>query len=277
MVSRCFKSAIAGLVFPRLRTMCNHMAVTQTETPHPVQHADLDKSLRPPLAAFALSALAGAVGVAVISAALFGADQTGFVGIVVGLAIYLVSTGTAGVSLMRTYPHKALGLCNIVTLVRLMIVAALAGALISGEGLSWNIFSLAAVALLLDGVDGWLARRQHLASSFGARFDMEVDAGFALVLALHAALAGSAGPVVIFLALPYYLFAAANLILPWLGRSLPERFSRKVVCVAQLAVLIALQLPIVTPGALDPLMLTVAVALAWSFGRDIVWLWRARP
>ena len=38
----------------------------------------------------------------------------------------------------------------------------------------------------LDGVDGWLARRSGIASAFGARFDMEIDALLILVLAVLA-------------------------------------------------------------------------------------------
>ena len=47
---------------------------------------------------------------------------------------------------------------------------------------------------VLDGVDGWLARAIALASDFGARFDMETDALFILVLAVLAWQFGKAGP-----------------------------------------------------------------------------------
>ncbi|MFK7793558.1 MAG: CDP-alcohol phosphatidyltransferase family protein [Devosiaceae bacterium] len=188
-----------------------------------------------------------------------------------GLAVLLVGFG-----LSRTYPHARLGLCNIVTLTRLVIVAALAGALLSGLDPSWPIFLLAALALSLDGVDGWLARRQNLSSAFGARFDMEVDAAFALMLALLAGASGSAGPYVILLGLPHYIFLVAKFLLPWLGGALPDRYGRKVVCVAQLATLIALQLPFAISGSIDLVIIMVALALAWSFGRDILWLWRSR-
>jgi multidrug efflux pump subunit AcrA (membrane-fusion protein) len=39
---------------------------------------------------------------------------------------------------------------------------------------------------MLDGVDGWLARRHEIASRFGARFDMEVDALLILALSVLA-------------------------------------------------------------------------------------------
>ena len=43
------------------------------------------------------------------------------------------------------------------------------------------------VALLLDWVDGQVARRTHTESAFGARFDMEVDAFLILVLSVYVA------------------------------------------------------------------------------------------
>ena len=46
---------------------------------------------------------------------------------------------------------------------------------------------LAAVALVLDGVDGQVARRTGTVSALGARFDMEVDAFLMLVLSVYVA------------------------------------------------------------------------------------------
>lgn len=45
-------------------------------------------------------------------------------------------------------------------------------------------FSLAVTALVLDGVDGWLARRLALNSAYGEFLDKEVDAFFTLALCL---------------------------------------------------------------------------------------------
>ena len=109
-------------------------------------------------------------------------------------------------------------------------------------------------------------------SQFGADFDMQVDAMFALVLALFAAMNGGAGVVAILLGLPYYLFVLAKIVMPWLNNPLPDRFSRKMVCVFQIAALILLQVPFFANGVLDLVVAAVASALMWSFGRDIVWL-----
>ncbi len=248
--------------------------VEPSQSPH-LEHA-LPNRWSTPLVGFALTAFAGAIGVALLSAGLFGLEADGVVGLSVSLGLYVVASTASGIAMTRSYPHAVLGLCNIVTLVRLMIVATLAGALISTTSPAWAIFIVAAFALTLDGVDGWLARRQQLASSFGARFDMEVDAAFALVLALHAAFGGIAGFWVVLLGLPHYVFVAANWIFPWLGGSLPERFSRKVVCVLQIGTLIALQAPLLGAGLAGPLISVASLALIWSFALDIIWLWRFR-
>jgi phosphatidylglycerophosphate synthase len=192
------------------------------------------------------------------------------------LLFYAFCALITGVGFWRSYVHSALGLCNLVTLLRLVLVGVLFAALVSGLPPRCAIFGLALVALSLDGVDGYLARRQNLTSTFGARFDMETDAVFALVLALLALNQGTAGALVLVLALPSYLFFLAKFVFPWLDNTLPDLFSRKAVCVAQLGVLIGLQLPFLKAHQLDMFIVAVAAALVWSFGRDIAWLWKRR-
>ena len=227
-----------------------------------------------PSGAFTLAALNGGMAVSALAIALPGA---GPVTVALALAFYAIGAAVAGHALGRRYPHGHLGLCNVVTLGRLVLVAALVAPLAAGDGPSWAVFTVAAFALSLDGLDGWLARRQGLVSGFGARFDMEVDAALALVLALNAAVGSEAGVLAVLLGLPRYLFATAGMVLPWMRRDLPERFSRKAVCVLQLGTLIALQAPILPPVLAVLLVPTVASALAWSFVKDMLWLWRRRP
>jgi phosphatidylglycerophosphate synthase len=185
------------------------------------------------------------------------------------------------VLLPRHYPHPRFGACNAVTLFRAGLGATLV-TLILVDGLAenamkgWAVAIVATAALSLDGVDGWLARRSGLSSAFGARFDMEVDAALALLLSLLALADDAVGPVVLVLGLMRYAFVAASWRLPWMAAPLPERFGRKAVCVIQIAALIALQTPIVTGSVALTIALGAALALIWSFGRDILWLWRNR-
>lgn len=217
---------------------------------------------------------AGAMG-------LFGAAVLGWIladglGLLAALATYGAGILIASAGLRGSYPHHSIGLCNTVTIARWAMICGLIATLITPAAGPWAVFGVAAVALLLDGVDGWLARREGLVSEFGAAFDMEVDAVLALVLALLAAAGGGVGVAVILLGLPRYGFWVAQRLLPWLRGELPPRFSRKVVCVLQISVLIALLLPVVRAPLSDVLVAIAAMALIWSFWVDMRWLWRAR-
>jgi phosphatidylglycerophosphate synthase len=192
------------------------------------------------------------------------------------LLLFAVTAAVAVRSLHRSYPHSRLGMCNAITLTRLALTSALVAPLVGGAEASWAVVGVAVIALTLDGVDGWLARRTGYVSEFGARFDMEVDSVFALVLAIGAAGTSGAGAIAILLGLPRYIFAVVGWVLPWMRGDLPERFSRKAVCVLQLGALIALQAPILPEALAMTLVLVVAAALVWSFAVDVIWLWRHR-
>ncbi|MGI3170739.1 CDP-alcohol phosphatidyltransferase family protein [Pseudooceanicola sp. C21-150M6] len=189
---------------------------------------------------------------------------------------FACAIAVAGVGFLRSYPHDRLGWCNAVTVLRLALVMSLVSPLLSGHGATWATLGVAVLALALDGVDGWLARREGLVSGFGARFDMEVDSALALVLSIGAAIEHQTLAILILLGLPRYLFLAASWLVPWLRRGLPERFSRKTVCVLQIAVLIALQIPVLPDAAALAMAGLAALAVAWSFAVDVVWLGRRR-
>ena len=196
--------------------------------------------------------------------------------VIAGLGTLAFGSAIACRALLRAAPHDRLGLANLVTLVRLILVSVIVASLAAGGDWPWIIAGVAALALSLDGVDGWVARRQQMTSRFGARFDMEVDCALALVLALHAMQRPEFGGMVLLLGVPRYAFWASAMALPWLRRDLPERLSRKMVCVLQMATLIALQVPLLPAGIGKALIATALVALALSFGRDILWLRQRR-
>jgi phosphatidylglycerophosphate synthase len=134
------------------------------------------------------------------------------------------------------------------------------------------VVGLAVVALVLDGVDGWVARRTGTVSALGARFDMEVDAFLILVLSVY--VAQSVGPWVLAIGVARYAVWAAGWVLPWMRAPVPPRYWRKPVAAIQgvvLTVAAADQLP----GVAINVAIVVAMALlAESFGRDVVWQWR---
>ena len=181
-----------------------------------------------------------------------------------------------------SFGHARLGACNAVTHLRGALVCLLAMPLaapsaLADPALCWALFFIGLIALSLDGVDGWLARRAGLQSAFGARFDMETDSLLALVLATLAWSGGAAGPAVMVLGLARYVFWGASGVWPALAAPLPDRVSRKAVCVVQLATLLALQAPVMPAMAGHVLAAGAALLLAWSFARDIRWLAARAP
>src|SRR6185503_17128116 len=93
------------------------------------------------------------------------------------------------------------------------------------------LVGLAGVALGLDVLDGWLARRTGTASELGARFDGEVDAFLLLVLSVY--VARGFGAWVVLIGAARYLFLVGGWWWPWLRAPLPARRWRKVVTAVQ--------------------------------------------
>lgn len=201
-------------------------------------------------------------------------------GALVAGALYLAAAAVVVVAMGRHYPHARLGACNVVTLLRLALTAALVAPLVGGLApgfvAGWTVAAIGTVALSLDGVDGFLARRSNLCSDVGARFDMEVDAALALILALHAYQGSPVGAEVLILGVMRYLFVGAAALWPWILAPLPVSYLRKGICVLQLSALIALQLPQLPADTAIVLARIASAALIWSFARDVLWLRRHR-
>ncbi len=169
-----------------------------------------------------------------------------------------------------------------VTLTRALLVCGVAGmvaqsllALVEGVAQQPSrdlLVTTSAAALVLDAVDGRVARRTGTVSSFGARFDMETDAFLILVLSLY--VAPRFGGWVLAIGLLRYVFVAARWVLPWLRGTAPARPWCKVVAAVQgivLTVVAAEVLP--DPVAVAALVVALAL-LAESFGREAWELWR---
>ncbi|HEY7075795.1 MAG TPA: CDP-alcohol phosphatidyltransferase family protein, partial [Solirubrobacteraceae bacterium] len=136
------------------------------------------------------------------------------------------------------------------------------------------LVTLAAVALVLDLVDGWVARRTGTETALGARFDGEVDA--LLILALSVYVAPRYGAWVLAIGLARYLFLFGEWRLPWMRAPLPPRRWRRVVAATQ-GVVLAVAAAGVLPRTLTQVLLGAALALlAVSMGECVWWLSRRR-
>ncbi len=219
--------------------------------------------------------LAGVGAQLLLLATLAGTVGVGPAGWVVGAVSGLVLAAALARALWRDHGSR-LTAATWVTLVRASVVvgvAALIASSFEGDVPAVTIAALAAVALALDFVDGWVARRTET-SALGARMDGEVDAF--LILALSVAVARSLGVWVLAIGLARYAFLAAGWTFPWLRATLPRRDWRKVVT-AVTGVALALAAAEVAPPVVNRIVVGVAlVLLAESFGRDVWWLRRHR-
>jgi len=176
------------------------------------------------------------------------------------------------------HPFDHFGLPNSVTLARLVLGSLFGGiALDLGElalagPVAWFALVIAAFALMLDGLDGPLARARKQASPFGARFDMEVDALLILLLALLAWQQAKAGPWVLVIGALRYGFVVAGWLWPALARPLPPSWRRKFVCVVQGVSLAVLLAPVVQPPASDAIAGAALLLILYSFAVDVIWL-----
>lgn len=229
--------------------------------------------------------LAGALGGPVAGLAVQLAELAVLsVGWGLGTAGWLAGAGYGVVSTvllvaaLRRSPAGSLGPADVVTLVRSTLVGsvtALVVADLGGQAAEPAVLvSIATVALLLDAVDGRVARATGTASALGARFDMEVDAFLLVVLSVF--VTPSLGPWVLAIGGMRYAFVAAGWMLPWLRAPVPPSFARKTVAAAQGVALVAASAGLLG-WPVESILVGLALALlVWSFGRDIVWLWRAR-
>lgn len=201
------------------------------------------------------------------------------------LLVYAVGAGLVWRGL-GAHQHARFGPANRVTLARLgsmTLLAALVGEALPRAPLAgmpvaaWWLVVIATATALLDAVDGALARRSGLASAFGARFDMETDAAFTLVLCALVLQAGQAGPWVLASGLMRYAFVAAARLWPWLAGALPPSKRRQTVCVVQITALIVCLGPIVPPPLAAGLAALSLILLTLSFAVDVRTLARQRP
>jgi phosphatidylglycerophosphate synthase len=245
-----------------------------TIQPPEVRHADKPAG-KLALPGVRLAALLGMLATAALLGVVSATAGLGAVGWITGLV-----TGSAAAALLVTARMRsdqpAIFPADWVTLTRTVLIAGVTGLVadsFSRPASVTALVTLSAVALALDAVDGQVARRTGTATPLGARIDGEVDAFLILVLSI--AVSRDYGGWVLVIGAARYAFLLAGWLLPWLRAPLPPRFWRKVV-----AAVAGVVLTVAVSGVTSRLagMIAVAVALlllAESFGRDVIWLYRA--
>jgi len=231
-----------------------------------------------PLRASAVTAtVAGVAGAFVLAEASRSLLPVGDLYAVKAAAIFAIVMLFALGFLARHHPYPRFGPANQVTTLRAVLVALVAALI--GEprfpAVATSAAAAGAVISVLDGVDGWLARRFRVASAFGARFDMEIDALLILMLAILVSEFGKAGPWVMLSGLLRYIFIGAGRYWPRLREPLFASRRRQTVCVVQILALVVAILPAVQPPLSTAVSAAALAALAFSFLVDTRWLLRS--
>jgi phosphatidylglycerophosphate synthase len=218
----------------------------------------------------------GLIAQVLLLAVLAGTAVLSPAGWIIGLAC-AVTMATALARGLARHPAERLGPASWVTLARATLavgVAALAADSLTRDTPVALLVTLAAVALVLDLVDGWVARRTGTATALGARFDGEVDAF--LILALSVYVAPACGAWVLAIGAARYLYLAGEWLLPWMRAPLPPRRWRKDVAATQ-GVVLTIAAAGVLPLVLTQAILVAALALLTvSMCQCVWWLWRRR-
>ncbi len=220
--------------------------------------------------------LTGLIVQVLLLTALAGTVGLGAAGWVVGLTCAFVIDAALAHGLYR-HRSDRLEAADWVTLARASLavgVAALVGHSFVRPAPVTLLVSIAGVALALDFVDGWVARRARMTGTLGAEFDGEVDAFLILVLSVY--VARSVGIWVLAIGAARYVFLAAGWLLPWMRAPLPPRYWGKVVAATQGIVLTVAATGILPPVVNESALVVAMVLLAESFGRAVGWLWGHR-
>ena len=220
--------------------------------------------------------LTGLVVQLLLLAALAGTVGLGDAGWVVGLTCAVIIDAALAYGLSR-YGSDRMGAADWVTLARASLAVCVAALVVDSfvhRALVTLLVLITALALALDFVDGWVARRTQTTATLGAHFDGEVDAFLILVLSVY--VARSVGTWVLAIGAARYAFLVAGWLLPWIREPLPPRYWRKFVAATQGIVLAVAAAAILPPAVNSGACVVALVLLAESFGRDVGWLWGHR-
>ncbi len=177
-------------------------------------------------------------------------------------------------SLSQHLPHTTLGPANHVTLARSVSVALMAALIGAPSAMEWpELVSLfAGIAIILDGVDGLVARHFKVASGFGASLDGELDALLVLVLSAAVWQVDRAGAWVMLAGLARFGFLAGMMKWSWMRAPLPESNHRKLCFAFFVWALVVAPMPWVSPDTGYVLSFFATLLVLMSFAVDIAWL-----
>lgn len=168
----------------------------------------------------------------------------------------------------------SLGPATLLTVVRGVLVAFLAGFLLlprPTESLVWLPAALYGLAALLDYVDGTIARLTDHVTTLGARLDVEIDALGILIAPLLAVIYGQLPVWYLLAGAARYVFVAGKWHRRRTGKAihdLPAGPASRILAGVQMAFLVVVLSPLLTPTEATSLGVAVLVPFLANFLRD---------
>ena len=188
--------------------------------------------------------------------------------------------------LFRCFINSSSGLFSLaskVTFIRLNISIVILTAVINSS-INLTIFDifyseriiviLAVIAFILDGLDGFIARKYDHASKFGEIIDQESDNFLMLVLSTSLFLNRDVGIYVFLIPLYRYIFIFFMRRYNWLKIELPPSQFRKFACAATILLMVIAQDIYFSPENTTFLAILSFFIITFSFAKDIIWLYR---
>ena len=133
---------------------------------------------------------------------------------------------------------------------------------------------LALISLLLDGLDGFIARRYNDTSKFGELFDQESDNFLMFVLSISLYINKDIGLYVFLIPAYRYIFITLMTKYSWLKNTLPDSILRKSVCVMTTLLMIISHEVYFNEFIFNFIINLALFIITFSFSKDIIWLYR---
>ena len=182
------------------------------------------------------------------------------------LAVALFSFG---VFLIKRFQQPTFfGYANIVTASRLGLLLLLGFFLFKIN--PWFALVAGILILILDGIDGYLARRHNESSDFGAYLDMETDTFFVCLFCTYYYLNDQLGSWVLLVGFMRYIYVGLILLFNLQNkREKSTRFAKTIAVV----LFSALLTPLILPKSIYlPAMIIATILVVYSFGHSFVGL-----
>ncbi len=154
------------------------------------------------------------------------------------------------------------GIANGITSLRLVLTLALMLAASAAPG--WLLATTVVSIIVLDGIDGHIARRRGEATPFGAHFDVEVDAMMVMALSCVLLLRDLAGAWVLLAGLWRYIYlATVHVIVP----PNPERSRTRLARAIYVLMTTCFAVALIVPPAWAPRLAALGtLSVSFSFG-----------